>query len=231
MKIPIMLALVCSTAALFGQADPEPEGRVQLSLEWARPTAITVAEATTPIQNQPGRMTGGGIRFLGEIATAPKWFYEIAGAVNGASKFTLNGPIGNNTTLDISQVKVSTTYWAVGGAYLAPITEQFTLGAHLEARGEMVKAEGPVFQNLNGTGLAPWGTVSGSTTYLRPWARVSADYSWHWGEWAPYVGVDAAAALMHTKQTTFVSLDLIDSRTLKALAPGSAITFYLGAKF
>ena len=232
MKILNVLALTLSAGALFAQApEQELDGRFQIFAEVSRPVAITVVNNTPPLQNEPSKQTGIGIRFLGEIATAPNWYYEVGGKGSSYSEFTLNGNIGNGTLLDLTSVKVTTSYWSLGGAYMFHPVEALSLGAHLEARGEAINASGPVLQNLSGTGWTTLGNVSSSTTYLRPWIRVSADLSFHIGDWHPYVGVDFSGAITRTQQTEFVSLDLIDNRTLKSLAPRFAAAFYVGARF
>jgi hypothetical protein len=230
-KIHCLLALALATGTLgLHAADLEQDARFQVFAEMSRPVAITVV-IDPSLQDQPARQTGLGVRFLGELANAPGWYYELGGKTNSTSRFTLNGPLGNGNSLDLTGVKFTDSYWSLGAAYMVHPWEPLTLGAHLEARGEALSAQGTVYQNLQGGGLSTLGTVGLSTTYLRPWVRLSGDLTFHMGEWRPYVGVDVSGAITRTQQTEFVSLDLMDGRTLRSLAPRFAAAFYVGARF
>jgi len=100
----------------------------------------------------------------------------------------------------------------------------------VEARGEALSAQGKVFQD-QGAGPLVQGVVDASTTYLRPWIRLSADATVPVAGLRPYVGVDAALALTKTSQTELVPLGQMDNRTLKSMAPTFALSVYLGMRF
>jgi hypothetical protein len=231
MKILSTVALFLSAGALFAQADQRLEGRIQLFAENSRPVAITVVNSPAALKDQPKAMTGVGIRFMGEIASAPNWYYEVGGRLDASSNFTLNGDIGGGNGLDLTAASVSSSYWSLGAAYIFRPVEALSLGLHLEGRGEALSAKGTVYQNLGGAGWTSLGNVDVSTTYLRPWVRASVDYSFPVGSRHPYVGFDVSAAITRTEQTQFVSLNLMDNRTLKSLAPNFAAGFYLGVRF
>lgn len=232
MKTIPVLALVLATGTLFAQDSTQDlDGRLQVFMEMSKATSIAVAQVNSVFtSDQPARLKGVGIRFLGEVASSPRWYYEIGGRVGGSSKFTLNGPIGGGYDLDDTGVKFKDNYWSIGGAYLYPAGESVSLGAHLEARGETLSIQGPLQQN-DGTGWAVLGTASANTTYLRPWVRLSADVSFPVGEHRPYFGVEVSATPIKTTQTQFVQLVAVDDRTLKAICPTSTFSFYLGLHF
>ena len=232
MKIIPALVLVLSAGTLFAQDSTQDlDGRLQFFGEMSRPASIAVANAGSDYTNdQPGRLNALGIRFLGELAASPRWYYEIAATINASSKFGLNGPVVGGALQDDTGVKFTDSYWAIGGAYLYPAGENVSLGAHLEARGEALGIKGPLQQNP-GTGWTPLGTVSDTTTYLRPWVRLSADFSFTVGEQHPYLGVEVAATPIKTSQTQFVQFTQINDRTLKSLAPTTTFSFYFGMHF
>jgi hypothetical protein len=232
MKILSTVALFLSAGALFAQApDQRLEGRIQLFAENSRPVAITVVNSPASLKDQPKAMTGVGIRFMGEIASAPNWYYEVGGRLDASSNFTRNGDIGDGNALDLTAVSVSSSYWSLGAAYIMRPVDALSLGLHLEGRGEALSAKGTVYQSLAGGAWTVVGTADVSTTYLRPWVRASVDYAFPMGTRRPYVGFDVSAAITRTEQTQFVSLNLMDNRTLKSLAPNFAFAFYLGARF
>ena len=232
MKIASALVLVLAAASLRAEAPPQDlDGRLQLFTEISRPSAFAVAQvAGTYTDDQAARLIGLGVRFMGEVASSPHWYYEIGLKANSSSKLTLNGPIGGGTILDDSGVKFTASYWSLGAAYLFQGGDNFSLGLHLEARGEELTVQGPVQQN-QGAGWVPLGTANGSSTYLRLWGRVSADYTFTVGDYRPYIGAEVGLTPMKTAQTQLVQLVAIDPRTVKAISPGSTAGFYLGCHF
>jgi hypothetical protein len=224
-KISSILALTLAGGTLFAQSPGlELDARFQIFGEISRPVSITVFQGPD-IQDEPLRQTGLGARFMGEIPGAPHVYYELGGKGSSTSHFTYNGSIGNGNTMDLTALKVSNSYWSVGAAYLGHPVETLTLGAHLEARGEALNARGQVTTNQ---GVLP---VYVSTTYLRPWVRLSADVTVPMLGLRPYIGLDASAAVTRTTQTQFISINLMDNRTLKSLAPNFAAALYLGIRF
>ena len=232
MKISSILVLTLSAGTLVAQERGiELDSRVQLFGEMSRPVAITVVNSPAQIQDEPLRQTGLGIRFMGELASFPHFYYELGGKTASSSNFTLNGPIGAGNSLNLTGVKVTESYWSLGTAYLMHPVPALSLGAHLEARGEALCAQGNVVQTLGSAPPASLGQLYASTTYLRAWLRLSADLTIPMGKYRPYIGVDVSGAISRTSQTEFVSMDLMDNRTLRSLAPNYAAAFYLGARF
>lgn len=226
MKILSILAITLSAGTLFAQqSEMALDARVQVFGEMARPVAITIVNAGSPIEDQAKRQTGLGLRFMGEIASAPGFYYEVGGKLDSSSNLAFNGDIGGGITADLTHVKFTHSYWSLGAGYMIRPVENLSLGVHLEGRGEALKAQGEIFQN----GLSS-GQVDASTTYLRPWVRLSADLTVPMGGMRPYFGVDVSAAITRTEQTSFLSADM-DNRTLKAMAPKVAAAFYLGMRF
>lgn len=230
MKIQHILVIALGTGALLAQPpDVDMDGRVQLFYEFSQPVAITVVAppaSSADIQDKAARQSGIGVRFLGEIVSAPGWYYELGGRGTSSSDFQLNGPVSPTLAVNLTSVKVSNSYWSAGGAYIYRHNETLSLGAHAEIRGEALKAEGNL--SWTGTSQAP---VYMSTTYVRPWVRLSADYTFQFGSFRPYIGADAGFAITRTEQTQYVSLAALDERTLKAMAPRSTAAVYIGARF
>jgi len=219
-KSPSILILALAAGALGAQDAPKLDGRIQLFAELTRPAEITVA--LPDVKDQPKRQTGLGLRFLGEVSSYPGWYYEFGGMFDTSSNFTSSGAVGDNTG-----VKVSESYWSLGAAYMATLGEQLTLGAHLEGRGEAIRVTGASVEN----GL-PFQYNKG-TTYLQPWVRGSADYTFNGigKSLHPYIGVEGSVALTRTTQTSVPAGGNIDSRTLRSLAPRASAALYAGIRF
>jgi len=222
-KISSILIMALATGVLPAQDAGHLDGRVQLFMEMYRPAQVVVA---TGYSDQADRQVSGGVRFMGELASARNWYYELGGMFDGMSKYTLNVP----GVLNLQDVKVSDSYWSLGAAYMGRLGDDGsgTYGIHLEGRGEYLRAQGQAV--VNGFGYSQ----DASSTYLRPWLRGSLDYTFtkvgtsvH-----PYVGVDGSLALLKTSQTTVPDLvGGIDNRTLRAMAPKAAIAVYAGMRF
>ena len=221
MKISSILIMALATGVLPAQDPGHLDGRVQLFMEMYRPAQVVVA---TGYADQVDRQISGGIRFMGELASARNWYYEVGGMFDGSSKYSLNVP----GVLNLQDVKVTDSYWTLGAGYMNKLGENGTYGLHLEGRGEYLRVQGQAV--VNGFGY----NQDASSTYLRPWLRGSLDYTFptvgvnvH-----PYVGVDGSLALLKTSQTTVPDLvGGIDNRTLRAMAPKAAIAVYAGIRF
>lgn len=219
MKITSILVTLFSAGALLAQApSSELDARIQVFGELIRPASITVASG---IKDQADSSVGVGIRFMGEFASSRNWYYEIGGKLDSSSNMKLNA-----TGLDLTDIKVTHSYWSLGVGYLVPLGTNVSLGFHLEGRGEALSAQGAIFQ-----GGIITGRVDATNTYLRPWARVSLDGTFRLGSLRPFVGVEAAATPVKTTQTQLVALSSMDNRTLRAMAPQVSGAFYLGLHF
>jgi hypothetical protein len=224
-----ILIMVMAAGTLSAQDASALDARIPVFVERYRPAEIVVAQTPGQTRDQPAWQNGVGVRFLGEIASAPGFYYELGGMLDGSSKFSLNGTLPDGSTLNLSDVKVADSYWSLGAAYLAKIGTNGSLGLHLEGRGEALSIQGQVTSNL----LTAPAALSSSTTYLRPWVRASADYTFsHIGTSAhPYLGVDGSVALVKTSQTQVPDFTNMDTRTLRALAPKFAFAVYGGLRF
>lgn len=227
MKIPTILVTALAAGSLCAQApDKELDKRIQVFGEMIRPAAFTIFPG---VQDQAQRSWGVGVRFMGEIASSRNWYYEIGGKLDSSSNLTFDGPtsaLPGAPVADLTDVKITSSYWSVGAGYLIPVGNAVALGLHLEGRGEALTAQGAVFQ-----AGAMLGNVDASTTYLRPWARVSLDASFHLGSTRPFIGVDVAATPLKTSQQVLVSPVNMDNRTLRSLAPTASAAFYAGLHF
>lgn len=222
MKIYSVLIMALAAGALGAQEAPRLDGRIQVFAEMSRPAEFTWAQSPD-LKDQPKRQTGAGVRFLGELTSAPGWYYEVGGMLDASSNFTLSAP----GVLDVTNVQVTDSYWSLGAAYLGRIDENLTWGVHLEGRGEYLRIKGEA--DVNGT---PY-QVDKATTYLRPWVRGSFDYTFtgigvtrH-----PYIGIDGSLAITRTSQTGTPNLASFDNRNLQSLAPRASAALYVGIRF
>jgi len=225
-KSSSLLILALASGTLAAQDAPQLDGRFQVFAEMSRPAAIVVAQPSgTNVVDQPKRQVGMGFRFMGELSSAPGYYYELGGMFDASSNFTYNSTYGNFTN-----AQVTDSYWSLGAAYLAKFGDRMTLGAHLEARGEYLRLSGEV----DLPSQAP-GQQNASTTYLRPWVRGSFDYTFTGiGQTKhPFIGVDGSIALMKTTQTGTpdFSTGNVDGRSLRALAPKASAALYAGVRF
>jgi hypothetical protein len=221
-KISSILLMTLATGALMAQEAPKLDGRVQVFAELYRPAQIVVAQNPNNIDDQPTRQTGVGFRFMGELAAHPGFYYELGGMFDGSSNFSLNQP----GVLNLTQLKVTDSYWSLGAAYMGQFGN-VTLGGHLEGRGEYLRIQGQAVVNGNTV------SVSQGTTYLRPWVRGSADYTFTsiGRDSHPYLGVEGSYAITRTSQTAPPDFTNMDNRTLDALAPRASAAIYAGIRF
>ena len=234
MKILSILTAACAAGTLFGQVSlgsPDSlDARVQVTGEVSRPSKFAIAQVGgANVEDQAARQTGLVVRFLGELASARGFYYELGGKLENSSKLAMDGLLPDGGTLNATNVKFTSSYWSLGAAYLAAPSENLAIGLHLEARGEALRLRGTATY-VGPQGIVPF-TASTTTTYLRPWARLSADYSFSIGSLRPYVGVEGALALMKTTQTQILDLASLDNRTLKSMAPTASGSVYLGMHF
>ncbi len=226
MKKLSLLTAALSAGALLGQS-PAGEARIQIFGDFTRPSEQVIAQiGSTGVTDQAKAQTGFGIRFMGELPGTSNWFYQIGGRLESTSKFETNGPVSPGVSVDATDVKFGYSYWVAGISYLWEFGN-FSLGTHLEGRGEALSTKGYLFVS-GGTGSGP---VEHKATYLRPWFRVSGDWSWKAGGTQPFVGLDASVAITKTSQNTVMGLTVIDDRNLKSMAPNASFGIYLGLKF
>ena len=226
MKISSILIMALAAGALGAQDAPKLDGRIQVFTEMCRPPEIVVAQSGgANVTDEPKTQTGFGVRFLGEFASYPGWYYELGGMFDASSNFTLNGTVAG-TSINMTDVKFTHSYWTVGAAYLWKLAG-LSLGAHLEGRGEHLDIQG-AFMNGGNTIQVDQGT-----TYLRPWIRGSADYTFSGigRDQHPFVGIEGGLAVTRTSQTAPPDFSNFDNRNLDALAPRASAAIYAGMRF
>lgn len=223
MKISSILIMALAAGSLGAQDAAALDGRFQVFVQQDRPSSIVIAQTPGNVTDQPKVQTGVGVRFMGELASAPGFYYELGGMLDAVSYFTFNdGAVGN-----LSNVKFTESYWSLGAAYMAKFGEATTLGVHVEGRGESLRVQGNAV--IAGTTTS----LDQGTTYLRPWVRGSADYTFtgigtrvH-----PFIGLDGAFAVTKTSQTQVPSPGTFDNRNLCSLAPKYSYSAYAGLRF
>lgn len=226
MKKLSILAAALSAGALFGQS-ASGEARIQVFGDFMRPSEQVIAQiGSVGVKDQAKAQSGFGVRFMGELPGTNSWFYELGARLESTSKFETKGGVTPSVSVDATDVKFGYSYWSIGAAYQWNF-DAFTLGAHLEGRGEAMNAKGYLYVT-GGTGS---GAVDHSVTYLRPWVRLSGDWSWKAGSVKPYFGLDASLAITKTSQNAVMGLTVLDDRNLKAMAPNATFGLYFGLKF
>lgn len=227
MKKLSLLTVALSAGALFGQSSSTGEARVQIFGDFVRASDQVIAQiGSVGVTDQAKAQTGFGIRFIGELPGTSNWFYQLGGRLASTSKFETNGTVAPGIRVDATDVKFGYSYWSIGGGYHWNFGD-FTLGTHLEGRGEALSAKGYLYVT-GGTGSGP---VDHSVTYLRPWVRLSGDWSFKAGSVQPFIGLDASLAITKTSQNSVLGLTVLDDRNLKAMAPNASFGLYVGLKF
>ena len=202
------------------------ESRIQVHGEFSRPREIAIPmNPSGEIKDQAENQVGFGLRFMGELPGLNNWYYELGGRLESSSKYATKPSAATNNT-DTTFLKFKYSYWTVGGAYMWSLSPGLNLGAHLEVRGESLNASGD-YSTVTPT-LIP---VDVSTTYVRPWARLSLDYAFKAAGTSPFIGFDAAVAILKTTQDTGFSPFNWDDKALKSQAPQFSMSVYLGMKF
>lgn len=229
MKITCILLTALAAGTLAAQEEPALDSRFQAYVELSYPTQIVVANAGGNQNDQPKRQTGFGFRYLGEIAGTHGLYYELGGMFDASSTFSFSGTLPDGvTTLDMTSAKLTDSYWALGAAYLFKAGDNGSLGVHLEGRGEYLRLQGQV----SGSTFAQPLQLDHSTTYLRPWLRVSGDYTFPTGKPVrPFVGLEGSYALLKTGQTRVPDFTNLDDRTVRSLAPRYSGAVYAGLRF
>lgn len=228
MRMARIAAAALAAGALHAQGGTEPDKRFQLFVEQSQPSNLVITSSAAQVQDRPGTLNGIGFRMMGEIPGAPGLYFEGGGRFNSSSRFRFNGSVPGGGALDLRNLKFSDSYWSVGAAYLVQPSAQLSFGLHLEGRGEYLRLRGGFDSSLVGS-LPVYKTV----TYLRPWARVSADLTFTGiGTLAhPFLGVDLSGTPMKTTQPQVPDPTHPDARFVKALAPQWAYGAYLGVRF
>lgn len=227
MKTITLLTAALLAAPLAAQApDQGGESRIQVHAEFSRPRQVIIGQSGgNDVTDQASNQIGFGFRFMGEFPGANDWYYELGGRLQSSSKFD-NKPTPANSNTDTTSVKFKYSYWTIGFARMWTMAPGMSLGAHLEARGESLNASGDYYSGNSGAQR-----VDVSTTYVRPWGRVSLDYSFKASGTSPFIGLDASVALLKASQDKSVPVTLWDDNTLKSQAPQISISVYAGIKF
>ncbi len=220
-KISILAALLV-VGSLSAQDSPSKmDARVMVFGEVMRPAKLSVDTGASTVADQPEFQMGLGLRFMGEIVNAPRWYYELGGRFESSSRFSTNG---GTPHLDLTKLQINYSYWVLGGGYLVPMGGQWSFGSHIELRGERIEVSGRV-NNVEIDG--------DSDTYVRPWARFSLDTSWGSGNAKPLFGFDAAVTPFKTNQgdNMTTGMSTMNKRTIRSLAPQWDVSVYLGLRF
>ncbi|MDE3245023.1 MAG: hypothetical protein KGN80_02970 [Acidobacteriota bacterium] len=228
MKTITLLTVAMLATPLAAQVpDRGGESRVQVHGEFMRPRQILIPRSgLNDLQDQAENQIGFGIRLLGEIPGTNNWYYTLGGKLESSSKFA-SKPSSLNDNTDTTGIKYKYSYWTVGAGYMWGLAPGLSLGAHLEVRGESLNAAGDWYTGTSGTPLH----VDASSTYVRPWGRLSLDYAFKAAGTSPFIGVDAAVAMLKTDQGNPQPISVWDEKTVKSMAPQASFSVYVGLKF
>lgn len=224
---PLIALTLCAMPLAAQDFTPKLDARAVLFLEGIQPSQFTVASipGAGDIKDKAGSQMGLGFRFLSEIVSAPGFYFEIGGRLDSASNMGINGNVGGGVSLNTTKLKFSYSYWMVGAGYMKTMGN-LTIGGHLEGRGEALHLSGTYTVN-GGAETA----VEIGNTYLRPWARFSADYTFGSGKYRPVVGIEGSVALTRMSQDTINPPEYMDKRTLNSMAPNVSGAVYAGLRF
>ena len=228
--ITLLTVAMLATPLAAQMPDRGGESRVQLHGEFVRPRQIQIPRqgGLTNLEDQAENQIGFGIRLLGEIPGTNNWYYTLGGKLESTSKFA-SKPSAANSYTDTTGIKYKYSYWTVGAGYMWDLAPGLNLGAHLEIRGESLNASGDLYSDTAVPG-APR-PVDASATYVRPWGRLSLDYAFKAAGTSPFIGVDAAIAMLKTDQGNPLTPAVWDEKTVKSMAPQVSFSVYLGLKF
>ncbi len=233
----IAAGVALSAATLSAQAPVQAlEVRLEVMAEFTQPrqfNSASPAGSGTTVHDRAGTMTSGGLRLLGELPGTQGWYYALGGKLEGSSNLDYNGAIpGAGINLRTTDVSIRYSYWMAGISRLWDLGKGLNLGVHGEARGEAISAVGPVYVTYPSGAPAPGsGSANASTTYLRPWVRVSIDWTYERKGLRPYFGADLGLPLLKQSQNGVVGLTNIDSNMLKSMAPAASANVYAGLRF
>lgn len=229
MKTITLLTAAMLVTPLAAQApDRGGESRIQVHGEFMRPRQVVIGQTSTgnDVKDQADNQVGFGIRFMGEIPGTNDWYYELGGKLESSSKFVNKPSVANDQT-DTTGVKYRYSYVTLGLGYMWGLAPGLNLGAHLEGRVEALNASGNMFTGSSSIAQS----VDASATYVRPWVRLSLDYSFKAAGASPFIGVDASMAMLKASQDASISLPAMDENTVKSMAPQASFSVYLGLKF
>lgn len=230
MKTITLLTVALLATPLAAQVpDRGGESRVQVHGEFVRPRQILISRqgGLTDLQDQAENQIGFGIRLLGEIPGTNNWYYTLGGKLESSSKFASKPSLANSNT-DTTGIKYKYSYWTVGAGYMWGLAPGLNLGAHLEVRGESLNASGEIYSDPSPTAAQ---RIDASATYVRPWGRLSLDYAFKAAGTSPFIGLDAAVAMLKTDQGNPLTPSVWDEKTVKSMAPQAAFSVYVGLKF
>ncbi len=226
--ITLLTVAMLATPLAAQMPDRGGESRVQFHGELVRPRQILIPRSgLNDLQDQAENQIGFGIRLLGEIPGTNNWYYTLGGKLESSSKFA-SKPSSANSNTDTTGIKYKYSYWTVGAGYMWDLAPGLNLGAHLEIRGESLNASGDLYADPFPTTAQ---RIDSSATYVRPWGRLSLDYAFKASGTSPFIGVDAAVAMLKTAQGNPLTPTYWDEKTVKSMAPQVSFSVYLGLKF
>ena len=226
MKIINMLAVLVAPASMLAQdAARSLDLRFQIGVELTRPCqSVFYRIDNHNLKAQPGYQYGLQARMLGELPILDNFYYQFGGRVETASRLDYN-PTINAVQINTRDVQVAYSYFSFGGGYLVGRSDATSLGLHLEGRLEAISISGPLYADYDQT------NIDNSTSYMRPWFRVSLDYTFDTqGRARPIIGVEGAYPLTNREQRHYWSIggEAQEKRLLESIAPQGSVAAYIG---
>jgi hypothetical protein len=163
--------------------------------------------------------TGDNFKFKKSTVVAARFGYSVVDLGPALFQLTAGYQPKVEAKFDLApgetmEGKLKHEYWSLGVMF--NFKSLVAVGAGLEYRSEKLNAEN--------------GPQSNSTTYGRPWAKVSFGYAFPLPEVKPFIGLEVAAPL--TSQSVSATEFGVDtSKTLKGSAPKLQVGLYGGVRF
>jgi len=223
--VSTIAVLLASVSALAQSGSRDLDLRVQIGAELTRPYKSILFQADKhKYRAQPDYQTGLQLRMLGELPGTSNFYYELGGRLETSSRLNYNVII-DGTYINTYNVQISYSYFSFGGAYILNWNSGFSIGAHLEGRVERISSSGPVYKDYVFDG-----NLDGSATYLRPWFRLSTDFTFNnSGKVRPFIGIEGAFPITKRGQRSNWEIGQPqDKRLMESIAPQGSAACYFG---
>ncbi|MCL1894454.1 MAG: hypothetical protein FWG02_09525 [Holophagaceae bacterium] len=238
MKVFRALPVLFAPVIMFAQGSSRDlDLRFQIGAELTRPYQSLFAEVPNINHGgydrffaQPDYQIGLQVRMIGELPGTHGFYYELGGRLETSSRLDFNTWI-NGVYVDTHDVQVSYSYFTFGGAYIWASKFGLSVGCHLEGRIESISSSGPVYQEWD---YENPGKLDGKSTYLRPWGRLSMDFTFNnRGKVRPLIGIEGAYPLLNREQRNhrWYAGETQEPRMMETIAPRGSVACYAGFRF
>ena len=231
MKAVIPTVLLSASVFMSAQSGARDlDLRIQAGAEKTRPyqSVLHSSQDIGVIKAQPDYQIAPTIRMLGELPGAPGFYYSLGGKLESTSNFLLN-----ENGIDMREVEVAYSYFSFGASCILNTRIGFSLGFHLEGRIERIITSGTLYEYDENNQITSSGILEGKISYLRPWGRVSMDFTFNnSGRVRPFIGIEGAYPITRREQrVSWNKVESQDSNLMEAIAPRGSVGCYIGFRF